>query len=266
MQLTSAASPYESVCTNTYAIITPTNKSPCNWSYCPRACALSDQFVNVWLLVWSIREQKLPSLPAISVLTLSRLAGMLSSILVLALASLHLVSGLAVPSERRASVCNGNAAVSMCTKYEKRRGFSLFTVLPQLCSRLYSNVTYIGSHDSYAVDSSSLDRWVLDYRWLLRPLYRWYYLIDQSPLIRMFRWMVSSVQSLESLFLIATFRSNSSTQLWSEDAPVSSPSVRKTTLFYPPGGLFPNIPFLSYPKWWKHSQSVPYECVSRVIH
>ena len=27
----------------------------------------------------------------------------------------------------------------------------------QLCSRSYSNVTYIGAHDSYAIDSSALD-------------------------------------------------------------------------------------------------------------
>ncbi|KAF8304909.1 PLC-like phosphodiesterase [Clavulina sp. PMI_390] len=44
-----------------------------------------------------------------------------------------LASALATP---RATLCNGNSA---------------------LCSRTYDNVTYIGAHDSYAVDSSSLD-------------------------------------------------------------------------------------------------------------
>ncbi|KAF9506963.1 hypothetical protein BS47DRAFT_1333564 [Hydnum rufescens UP504] len=41
------------------------------------------------------------------------------------------------PVKRRAAVCNGYS---------------------QLCSRLYSNVTYIGAHDSYAIDSTSIDR------------------------------------------------------------------------------------------------------------
>jgi hypothetical protein len=40
----------------------------------------------------------------------------------------------ATPFFKRATVCNGDSA---------------------LCSRLYSNVTFIGSHDSYAVSSSS---------------------------------------------------------------------------------------------------------------
>ncbi|KAF8303113.1 PLC-like phosphodiesterase [Clavulina sp. PMI_390] len=57
----------------------------------------------------------------------------------LALSALSPLVGLVnalVISKPRATVCNGNAA---------------------LCSRNYANVTYIGAHDSYSVDTNSLD-------------------------------------------------------------------------------------------------------------
>ncbi|KAF8304910.1 PLC-like phosphodiesterase [Clavulina sp. PMI_390] len=59
---------------------------------------------------------------------------MLFGVTVLGLAALSpLANALATP---RATVCNGHA---------------------ELCSRNYANVTYIGSHDSYAIDTDVLD-------------------------------------------------------------------------------------------------------------